>query len=53
MVKVTDRTLEAMLRELRTMDRDRDRILRAQQIRLVFERYRVGTFSSVLKTFGF
>jgi hypothetical protein len=38
---VPERTLDSMLRELRTVDRDRDRILPSNQIAAVVRKYQV------------
>jgi hypothetical protein len=44
--EVTERTLDSMLRELRTVDRDRDRILPASQISQIVKKYQVAVFDN-------
>ena len=39
--EVTERTLDSMLRELRTVDRDRDRMLPAVQVSNIVKKYQV------------
>ena len=38
---VSERTMDMMLREMRKMDRDRDRVLHAMQVKTLFAKYKV------------
>ena len=40
-VYVSERTMDILLREMRKMDRDRDRVLHPVQIRSLFSKYKV------------
>ena len=40
-VYVSERTMDIVLREMRKMDRDRDRVLHPVQIRSLFSKYKV------------
>ena len=40
---VSERTMDIMLREMRKLDRDRDRVLHPVQVKTVFAKYKVST----------
>ena len=44
---VSERTMDIMLREMRKLDRDRDRVLHPVQIKTVFAKYKVTVLSLI------
>ena len=45
---VSERTMDILLRELRKLDRDRDRVLHPVQIKSLFTKYKVKSITQLL-----
>ena len=48
--EVPERTIDSMLRELRTVDRDRDRVLPASQVANIVKKYQLSWINSSIVT---
>ena len=49
---VSERTMDIMLREMRKLDRDRDRVLHPVQVKTVFAKYKVIVICNLISMFG-